>query len=458
MTQPLSRRNFLKNSAVAATSAFVLPRFSIGSSANAGHKLNVACIGIGGMGHYAVSAAARDENLVALCDVDWRGKGERWDEGNPIDIANEHPDAKRFSDFREMLDDMGDKIDVVMVSTPDHTHFAATMAAMEKGKHVFVQKPLAHNIWQVRTLQKAMHEYGVTTVMGNQGHTFEGMRLIVEWYQAGILGDVEEVHCWTDRPRLPWFKEQETLSPKGQPVPDKLDWDLWQGPVKNRGYSSEYVPVLWRGWWDYGVGSLGDIGCHCLDAPFWALELGMPSKVDVELDEKPNGIYTPMSAHVIYHFPARGDKPPVKLHWYEGDQVPKEIAGVRDLPANGMLMIGSEETILSDDMRPRSPTLWPRERMSKYKDVLKKRPLPRVKGGPAEELFTALHGGAEPGSNFDYAAPLTEVVLLGGLAIRTGKNIEWDAEKMRITNNRKLNKLVKEPARKGWRYGEGLWT
>ena len=193
----LSRRDFVSNTALATASAFALPQFSIGSTANAGHKLNVACIGIGGMGQYAVNASAKQENLVALCDVDWRVASERPGNGHPVDVAGQYPDARTFSDFREMLDAMGDEIDVVMISTPDHTHFPATMAAMEKGKHVFVQKPLAHNIWQVRTLRKAMHKYGVTTVMGNQGHTFEGMRLIVEWYQAGILGEVREVHCWT---------------------------------------------------------------------------------------------------------------------------------------------------------------------------------------------------------------------------------------------------------------------
>ncbi len=451
-----TRRSFIKNSTIAAAGAFTLPRFSIGNPQNMGSKLNVACVGIASMGSYAVSQGA-NENLVGLCDVDWRENPEYRKGKGPLAQANNHPQAKRFTDFREMLHEMDDKIDTVLISTPDHTHFPAAMEAMQRGKHVFVQKPLAHNIWQVRTLRKAMHKYGVLTNMGNQGHTWEAMRLIVEWVQAGIVGDVREVHCWTDRPKMPWFRRQESIPPVKERIPKGLDWKLWQGGTKFRPFSSEYVPTLWRGWWDYGVGSLGDIGCHCLDAPFWALELGMPTAVDVELMEPVNDDYTVFDAHVIYEFPARGNKPAVKLHWYEGRPRPPMLPGMTELPGNGMYMLGSEETLYAKGMRPESPTIWPRENMMKYKDILKKRPLPRVDGGPIEELFTAIKGGAKPGSNFDYASPLTEVVLLGGLAIRTGKRIEWDAKKMRITNHPELNRYIKEPARKGWRYGEDLW-
>lgn len=456
MMKKMNRRTLLKQSASLAVGAFVLPRFSIGQPGP--DKLNTAVIGIGHMGKEAVSHSSR-ENLVALCDVDWRaGNSEDWKRTpTPIQIARGHPDARRFSDFREMFDTMADKIDAVCIATPDHVHFAAAMAAMERGKHVFVQKPLAHNIWQVRTLQKAMHKYGVQTNMGNQGHTFEGMRLIVEWVRAGILGEVEEVHCWTDRPTLPWFVKPTAIPAPASPVPEGLDWDLWQGPVAVREYSPEYLPIRWRGWWDYGVGSLGDIGCHCLDAPFWALELGMPSAVDVELREPANDDYTVFSAHVIYHFPARGNKPAVKLHWYEGQARPPKPKGMTKLPSNGMYMVGSEETLFAAGMRPQSPTLLPRQNMSKYKEILKARSLPRVAGGPIQELFRAIKGGPQAGSNFDYSAPLTEVVLLGGLAIRTGERIEWDAANMSVTNHPEFARYIKEPARKGWEYGEDLW-
>jgi len=451
-----TRREFIQSGAAATAGAFILPRFSIGQEVG-GQKLNTAVIGIGHMGMDAVNHSSR-ENLVALCDVDWsEGDSKDWKKMTPTQVAEKHPDARKFTDFREMLDVMGDKIDTVCIATPDHTHFPAAMAAMERGKHVFVQKPLAHNIWQTRTLQKAMHEYGVQTNMGNQGHTFEGIRLIVEWVQAGVLGDVEEVHCWTDRPNLPWFVKPTEIPAPGVAIPDGLNWDLWQGSVPAREYSPEYMPTRWRGWWDYGCGSLGDIGCHTLDAAFWALELGLPTAVDVELMEPVNDQYTVFNAHVIYHFPARGNKPPVKLHWYEGQYRPPLLKGMSELPGNGMYMVGSEETLFAEGMRPESPMLWPRGNMAKYKDVLKLRPIPRIKGGPIQELFRAIKGGPVAGSNFDYAAPLTEVVLLGAMAIRTGQRIEWDVEKMKVTNHRDFDRYIKEPVRDGWSYGEDLW-
>ncbi|MDZ8117830.1 Gfo/Idh/MocA family protein [Pontiella agarivorans] len=455
MNNNLKRRGLLKGAAALTAGGFAVPNISIGQGGD--EKLNVACIGIGNKGSDAVQMS-KQENLVALCDVDWRADKALYRKRSPAASFEANPQAEKFKDYREMLDVMGDKIDVVCVATPDHSHFAATLAAMEKGKHVFVQKPLTHNIWQLRTLQKAAHKYGVQTVMGNQGHTSEAIRLIVEWVQAGILGEVREVHCWTDRPRKPWFIKPTAIPPATGPVPEGLDWDLWQGPVPERDYSAEYVPKLWRGWWDYGVGALGDIGCHTLDAPFWALNLGMPTAVDIELDEPVNMDYTVNGAHVTYHFAARGDLPPVKVHWYEGARRPPVLPGMAKLPkGGGMYMVGSEETLYAPGIRPESPQLWPRENMMKYKDILKLRPLPRVNMDPVHELFRAVKGGPKPGSNFDYAAPLTEMVLLGGLAIRTGKRIEWDAKQMKITNHPELNAFVKEPVRKGWEYGEDLW-
>lgn len=462
MKTTLSRRNFIQKSAIATAGALTIPRFSIAQSLGT-ETLNVACIGIGHMGTPAIRSALT-ENLVAICDVDWRRNDPEWarfsdKERCPADVADQNPDAKKYNDFREMLHDMGDKIDVVMISTPDHTHFPAAMAAMEMGKHVFVQKPMAHNIWQVRTMEKAMRKYGVQTVMGNQGHTFEGARLIVEWVQAGVLGEVKEVHCWTDRPEDMYFPRMSNIPPLPEKVPANLDWKLWQGPVPENDFSPIYAPSTWRGWWDYGVGGMGDIGCHCLDAPFWALSLGMPSKVEVELSESANLQYTPRGAHLIYHFPARGDLAPVKLHWYEGGLLPPKLAGMSEMPSNGMYMVGSEETIYAEGMRPTSPMLWPRQNMAKHGDILKRRPLPRVKGGPHKELLDAVKGLVpKAGSNFEYAAPLTEVVLFGGLAIRTGKSLEWDAEKMEVTNHREVNQFIKEPVRKGWNYGENLWV
>ena len=459
MNSPLSRRQFLSTTATGTAGALVFPYLSNGKHhASANSTLNVACVGIGHMGSFAVKEGLK-ENLVALCDVDWRPDQAIWGDRNPSKTAADNPKAAKFTDFRSMLDKMHKDIDVVCVSTPDHTHFPTAMAAMELGKHVFVQKPLAHNIWQVRTLQKAARYYGVKTVMGNQGHTFEGARLIKEWYDHGVLGDVREVHCWTDRPIPPWFIKPESIPPKRQKTPIGIDWDLWQGPTAERTFSTDYVTQRWRGWWDYGVGSLGDIGCHCIDTPFWALDLGMPTAVDIMLDEPANDQYTPFGAHVIYHFPARGNKPPVTLHWYEGRPRPPKLEGMDELPSNGMYMLGSKEIVYHEGMRPTSPQLWPRERMADYKEVLKKRTIPRVAGGPIEELYRDIKGeGPRCGSNFDYAAPLTEVILLGSLAIRLGHRIEYDAEKMEITNVPGLENLIKEPVRRGWSYGENLWA
>jgi predicted dehydrogenase len=453
----MNRKHFLKLGATGMAAAALTRNFAMGQSSPAANRqLNVAVVGAGNMGAWAIDEAALTQNLVAICDVDWRlieGRAER----SAIAMAEQHPQAKRFEDYREMLAAMGDQIDVVLISTPDHTHFPIAMACMEAGKHVFVQKPLAHNIWQCRTLKKAMDRYGVVTNMGNQGHTFDGMRMIKEWVDRGIVGEVREVHCWTDRPMMPWFRRME-IPPRFQAAPKGVNWDLWLGPAKGRPYSDQYVPTLWRGWWDFGCGSLGDIGCHCLDAPFWALKLGMPTAVDVRMDEPVNKSYSPFGAHVTFHFSAREGMPPVDVHWYEGRPQPPRLPGMTELPSNGIYMVGSNETLFHPDMRPRSPQLWPRERMQAHREVLREKTLPRVKGGPIQELFQAITGeGPKPGSSFDYAAPLTEMVLLGAMAIRAGHRIEYDADTMTVTNRRELSSWIKEPVREGWSYGEDLW-
>ncbi|SKA96546.1 Predicted dehydrogenase [Prosthecobacter debontii] len=450
----LQRRHFLKT---AALSAFAGP--NILRAQNSKQKIRVACVGIGQMGAGAVQASS-DEEIVAFCDVDWRKLSDR----SAIAIAEKQPKVPRFTDFREMLDKKGKDIDAVLISTPDHTHFAVAMAAMQAGKHIFVQKPLAHNIWQVRTLQKAAKKYGVQTVMGNQGHCWEGIRLVKEWFEAGVLGEVREVHCWTDRPagKVGFPETLPTEVPAGEPVPKEVSWDLWQGPVAEREFSSKYMPMFWRGWWDYGCGGLGDIGCHCLDAPFWALQLGMPEKVEV-IEQEPGVLksYTAGKSHIVFHFAARGSLPAVKIHWYEGGLLPEALPGMeKGLPGNGMIMKGSKETLFSDGMRVQSPQLWPRERMKEHYEVLRRKPLPRSAAGePIGELFDAIRGEIpHAGSHFDYACPLTELVNVGVLAIRSGKTLEWDAEAMKVKGAPEFDNWIKEPVRDGWSYGEDLWT
>ncbi|MCB1228476.1 MAG: Gfo/Idh/MocA family oxidoreductase, partial [Verrucomicrobiales bacterium] len=450
-----TRRRFLQT---AALGTFAGPNLLLRGQ-NTPQKIRVACVGIGQMGNGAVSAS-RDEEIVAFCDVDWRNlKNGRC----AYEIGAKHPDVPRFTDFREMLEKKGRDIDAVLISTPDHTHFPAAMAAMQAGKAIFVQKPLAHNIWQVRTLQKAAAKYGVQTVMGNQGHCWEGIRLVREWFEAGVLGEVREVHCWTDRPlgKVGFINPPPTAMPATEPVPSEVSWDLWQGPTAPADFSPTYLPQFWRGWWKYGCGGLGDIGCHCLDAPFWALQLGMPERVEV-IEQKPWDFraYTAPSSHIVYHFAARGPLPAVKIHWYEGGLLPEKPPGMeKDLPTNGMIMIGSRETLYSEGMRVESPQLWPRERMKDHLDTLRAKPLPRsVAGQPIGELFAAIRGEIpHAGSHFDYACPLTEVVNVGVLAIRSGKSLTWDSAAMKVAGDASFDSWIKEPVREGWSYGEDLW-
>jgi len=279
---------------------------------------------------------------------------------------------------------------------------------------------------------------------------------------AGVVGDVSEVITWTDRPNDPWFVPPESFPPPTGPVPDTLDWDLWQGPVAERDYSEALVPIRWRGWWDYGCGSLGDIGCHTFDAPFWALDLGAPTRVEAYSEPPPGEGFISMNSVVVYQFPARGDRPPVTLKWYEkGFEVPKPRRWDPDkpLPAEGgMYMEGTKETLFHAGMRPESPMITPADRFMEIKGELRKiEQLPPVGAGPIEEWLRAIKGdGPAPGSSFDYASPLTEMVLLGALAQRTCRTIDWDPETMTVKGQPELDALIKEPARDGWSYGESL--
>lgn len=361
-----------------------------------------------------------------------------------------------------MLDQHGRELDAVIVSTPDHTHFPATYAAMERGIAVHTQKPLTHNIWQARTLQAAAHKFGVQTVMGNQGHNLEGMRLIKDWYDAGLIGEVREVHAWTNRATPNNYNAEHPLP--AEPVPPTLDWDLWTGPAELKDYNRAICPKGWRWWWNYGTGGLGDIGCHTLDIPKYVLELGNPTSVRVddainfraEHDgKKPSrgaGTY-------VYEFAAHGGKPPVAVYWYEGGHMPRIPAALKashKIPnEGGCLLIGSKNTLYSPGMRPTSPSLvndWEAIR----RDGLPPKTTPRAVGNPVKELFTAIRGDIPKcGSNFDYAAPLTELVLLGTVARRSGKIVEYLPEQL-CFKDASLNSYLKEPVREGWACGEGL--
>lgn len=460
-----TRRTFLKSTAVAAA-AISLPRFSIGQTGpSANGKINVACIGIGNRGYYCISELMKDPrvNIVAVCDVDQvlveRTYGKAAELKKEAELT--HPDLMTvplFKDYREMFAKMGDKIDAVTVSTPDHHHFPAAMMAIKRGKHVYVEKPLTHSVGEARALRDAARKKGIVSQMGNQGRATEGIRLTKEWVDAGALGDVREVTAWS--PAFPerYFKRPDMVPLKRETVPSTLAWDLWLGPAEERPYNSLYTPEKWRGWWDFGNGMLGDWACHTLDGPFWSLDLGAPTSVEarVSVVSKHN---SPEKAVVTYQFPARGNRPPVTLKWFEGDgQKPPAPARWEDdpkkpgLPDRGMFMIGDKNTLFAPGGRPDSPRLIPNATMEAFKRNRPAASIPRVAGGPLKEWLNGIDkSGPIPGSNFEYSVPLSEMVLLGVVAVRTGRRIEWDAKKGRITNDRSLNKYVEIQARDGWK-------
>lgn len=459
-----SRRSFLKASAAAAAT-FALPRFSIAAAGRSPNgKINVACIGIGNRGWYAVSELLKNPNVnvVALCDVDRALADATFKRAKEFRKNSEvaFPDLTTlpfFKDYREMLAKMGEKIDAVTVSTPDHHHYPAAMMAVQRGKHVYVEKPLTHTVGEARALRAAVKKHGVISQMGNQGRATEGIRLMKEWTEAGVIGNVREVHAWS--PEFPerYFTRPASLPLAKQTPPATLDWDLWLGPSEERPYNEIIAPVKWRGWWNFGNGMLGDWACHTLDAPFWALELGAPSSVQAEVSSV-NPEISPEWAIVTYKFPARGKRPPVTLTWFEGPgkkpAVPKnweDDPKKPGLPERGMLMLGDKQTIFAPGGRPDSPRLLGSAVMEEFKANRPPATIPRVAGGPVQEWLRAIQGGPKPGSNFEYSVPLSEMVLLGVLAVRTGKKLEWDGKAGRITNEPALNRYIEVSARKGWK-------
>jgi predicted dehydrogenase len=446
-----SRRRFLRTTAAAA-GAFALPQFNIakaGPSANS--KLNLAFIGVGGRGVRNLQGLAA-ENIVALCDVD---------DNEAAGGYQKFPGAKRFKDFRVMLDKMGKEIDGVVITTPDHAHFAATMASMELGKHVFCEKPLTHNVWQARMLKRGASHYKVISQMGNQGHATEGIRYIREWYQAGVLGEVKEVLAWLKGPNFDsrYFGKTAVMPPPEEEVPAHLDWELWRGPVaKGIAYNGVYVPKKWRTYYDFGGGILGDWSCHTLDGPFWALDLGMPTRIEAVKREGDGTIACTTASMIRFEFPARGDKPPVTLTWHDGGHRPENRKewGLKDIGGDGMIMVGDKASLMTGG-RPDSPRLIPEEIWRDFRKNVPEKTIPRVKGGHYQEWTSAIKGdGPAPGSSFDYGAELTEMALLGVLAQRFGGVLEYDAKKMKITNRPELNQFLKEPVREGWEYGKGV--
>ena len=448
-TRSMSRRRFASTTALAALSAAIVPSRVLGAQAPS-NKLNIAAIGIGGMGASNLRAL-EGETIVALCDVD------RTYAAKTVAL---YPQARLYRDYRVMLEkEKG--IDAVVIATPDHTHAVITMAVLQAGKHVFCQKPLTHTIFEARKITEAARRYKVVTQMGNQGHSYESMRVLKEWLDDGAIGKVTEVHAWTDRPvgGDPWSDFAQMARPTDTPpVPETLDWDLWLGPAPYRPYHPEYHPTRWRAWLDFGTGALGDMGCHILDPAFWALELGSPRTVQATSTHFQPEVASqtfPRASIVRYEFPARGKRPPVKLTWYDGrllPPIPPELEPGRALPASGALLIGDKGAIVHGSHGADGVRLIPEKRMQEYKRPPKK--LRRITEGHEGDWIRACKegpGGTPPCSPFEYGGALTEMVLLGMLALRMkDQRLEWDGASLRFTNNEKANELLHTPYREGW--------
>ncbi|MHC4477568.1 MAG: Gfo/Idh/MocA family protein [Planctomycetota bacterium] len=442
----MTRRQVLAGAA--AVGAFtIVPRHVLGGPGQTppSEKLNIAGVGIGGMGKNNVEAC-ESENIVALCDLDFNLAAK---------VFEKYPNARKWRDYREMLEEQKE-IDAVIVATPDHTHAVVAMAAMKMGKHVYVQKPLTRTVYESRMLTEAARKYKVATQMGNQGHSKEDCRLTKEWIADGAIGPVREVHCWTNRPVWPQGILRPTETP---PVPEGLDWDLWLGPAPYRPYHPCYLPFNWRAWLDFGCGALGDMACHVMDSAFWALDLRYPTSVEASCSamvvemwkRKENNETYPRASIVHYTFPARGDMPEVKLHWYDGGilpERPRELEAGRELPESGTVFVGDKGKIMCGTYGD-SPRIIPESKMQEYKRPTKT--LPRIQGSHEKNWLDACKGGGAACSNFDYSGSFTETVVMGNFAIRIpGTRLDWDGENMRVTSNEEANRFVNEPYREGW--------
>jgi len=441
----MNRRRFLAGTA-ALGAVTIVPSHVLGGTRHAAPsaKLNIAGIGVGGMGKSNLRQL-ESENIVALCDVDHQYAAATF---------QRYPQAKVYTDFREMLETQTD-IDAVMIATPDHTHAVISMEAMRRGKHVYCQKPLTHNVYEARMLAQAAKKYGVTTQMGIQGHSAESIRLICEWIWDGAIGEVREVDAWCSLSYFPYghayWSSKWGRRPADEPaVPKTLDWDLWLGPAPKRPYHPAYHPAVWRSWWDFGCGMMGDRGAHTLDGVVWSLGLGQPTSIEATSTGL-NPDTHPLSAIVTYQFPAREKMPPVKLTWYEGLRAPRpaELEDGRQMghPEGGILFKGSEGMLMAG-VYGEGARLIPEKKMKAYQRPAKT--LPRVEGSHEQDWVRACKQGELAGADFGYSGPLTEICLLGNVAKRMDARIEWDGAAMKVTNLPEANPYIRTPYRDGW--------
>lgn len=466
----VSRRKFIRQSALTAGGFLILPRHVLGRGFIApSDKLNIAGIGVGGKGFGDLMEFSKSPyvNIVSLCDVDDR---------QAKDARKKYPKATYYRDFREMLEKEKNNIDSCSISTPDHTHAVATLAAMQLGKHVYTQKPLTHNIYEARQLTEAAKRYKVVTQMGNQGGSGDGVRKAKEMYDAGLIGEVTEAHAWTNRPVWP----QGIPTPTGKfEVPPELDWDLWLGPAAAIDYNPAYLPFNWRGWWAFGTGALGDMACHIMDPIFRLLPILYPDSAECSVatiwkemwNDTPNLDACPPASIIHLNYPRTDGKGNIRVSWHDGgllparpeELLPDEAFGNWD---GGVLLVGTKGKMLIDCYGA-NPRLLPTLRMKEIDHVPI---LPRVPEGHYLQWVNACragYGNATTSSPFEYAGPFTESILMGNVAIRSWmlknpklkgwedkylgrKKLLWDASNMRITNFEEANQFVRRTYRQGW--------
>ncbi|MBP7934635.1 MAG: Gfo/Idh/MocA family oxidoreductase [Phycisphaerae bacterium] len=435
MRNKSTRRVFLGQLGIGLWAVGGARRACAGSS---GDKLNVALIGVGGRG-WDNFTAMRGENIVALCDVD---------EAHAGGAFKAMPDVPKFADYRQMFDRMHKQIDAVVISTPDHMHAIMTLAAMQLGKHVYCEKPLTHTVAEARRVAQATAKYKVVTQMGNGGNALAGSRRTVELLRARAIGEVREVHVWTDRPGSYWRNalDRPTDTP---PVPKTLHWDLWLGVAQARPYHPAYLPAVWRGWFDFGTGALGDIACHSCNTMFWGLGLRDPTSVEAETSERHKESF-PAWSRIKWQFPARDGRGPVTVFWYDGGQKPTgDVLDGQPPGDNGVVFVGDKGRMRINGRY--QPSLLPEKDFAGYTPPPKT--LPDSPGHHEEWIRNCKNGdlGLDYMSHFGRAGLMTEAVLLGNIPVRTGKRIEWDPTNMKITNAPELNDLLDMPYRQGWK-------
>ncbi len=439
MSNRLNRRRLLRNAALAGVGLWLSGGRARIKGESPNEKLNVAVIGAGGRGMANLSAVAATENIVALCDVDWRLEVPRYHRPLAGTTFKKYPNVKKYRDYRKMLDEMGRRIDAVVVSTPNHVHAPASVTAMRMGKHAYCEKPLSHSVYEARVAAQVAAEKKVATQMGTQIHASGNFRRIVELVRSGAIGPVRRVHIWLRGGGHAGDRPNQT-----PPVPDGLDWDLWLGPAPYRPYHPCYHPHDWHYWWDFGGGAFGNMGCHYFDLAFWALDLRYPTTVEAG-GSPVHPESTPRQLHVRYEFPARGQMPPVTLTWNHGGDNPPPIFTEEKLPNwawgvfvgdHGMLLVSYPKRML-----------WPE---SKFADFQPPEPTIPESIGHHQEWILACKTGTATTCNFDYSGAVTEAMLLGNVAYRAGRKLQWDPAGMKFPNCAEAQALLKREYRKGW--------